>query len=122
MPSRFRESFAFDQSTIHELPDGLRSVRHQDLLQLVHYDVVLHRDDHQEVEQSDELLDVVRHHVRTMLHCAMRHRRLRPCYATQHRVMLLHHCEVRPPSLRLVDCRRDYLYCVRQQGDLEVPD
>jgi hypothetical protein len=91
-------------------------------LQRVRYDEVLHRDDRQEVERNDEPLDVVRHHVRKMLHCAMHHRHLHLYCATQHRVMLLHHCEVMLPSLRLADCRRDYLYCVRQQGDLEVPD
>jgi hypothetical protein len=89
-------------------------------LQLVHYDVVLHRDDHQEVEQSDELLDVVRHHVRTMLHCAMRHRRLRPCCATQHRETLRHHYVAMLPLVRPY-FRRGYLYCVHLQGVLEAP-
>ena len=82
--------------------------------------MVLHRDVHLEVVQSGEPLDVVRHHERTMQHCAMRHRHLRPCCAKQHRVMLRHHCEVM--QLLVLPCfRRGYLYCVHLQGDLEAP-
>jgi hypothetical protein len=89
-------------------------------LQQVHYDVVLHRDDHQEVELNDEPLDVVHHHVRTMRHCVMHHRHLRPCCATQRRVMQLHPYVAMLPLVR--PCfRRGYLYCVHLQGDLEVP-
>jgi hypothetical protein len=89
-------------------------------LQLVHYDVALHRDDHQEVVQSDELLDEVRHHARTKVHRVMHRQRPHPCCATQHRVMLLHHCEVMLPLVQPY-FRRGYLYCVHQQGVLEVP-
>jgi hypothetical protein len=86
----------------------------------VHYDVVLHRDVHLEAEQSDEPLDVVRHHVRTMQHCAMRHRHLLPYCAKQHRVMLRHHFEVMQLLVQPY-FRRGYLYCVHLQGDLEAP-
>jgi hypothetical protein len=52
----------------------------------------------------------------------MHHQHLHLCCATQHREMLLHRCEVQQPSLLRADFRRDYLYCVRQLGVLEVRD
>jgi hypothetical protein len=89
-------------------------------LQLVHYDEVLHRDGHQEVVQSDELLDVVRHHARTKVHRVMYHQRLHPYCATQRRAMLRHHYVAMLLLVRPY-FRRGYLYCVHRQGVLEAP-